>query len=81
MYESLENPCYRVEFNRPYAGAFITFNYCQPRKNIHTLQLEVNRSIYMDEKNFEKNKQFQTVASHISKSIVDLGHFLLDFKN
>ena len=80
IYQLLENRTYRVEFNRPYAGAFITFNYCQPRKKIFTLQLEVNRSIYMDEQSYQKNMQFQDVASHISNSLIGLGNFLLDFK-
>jgi len=80
LYESLEKPDFRVEFNRPYAGAFITFNYCQPRKRIYTLQIEVNRSLYMDEQSYQKNKQFQMVAEHLSQSILDIGHFLLDFK-
>lgn len=72
---------YRVEYNRPYAGAFITFNYCQPRKNIFTLQLEINRSIYMDENVYKKNADFQLVSNHICESIIALGKFLLDFKN
>ena len=80
LYERLENPGFRVEFNRPYAGAFITFNYCQPRRNIYTLQIEVNRSIYMDEQSYQKNKDFQSIASHVSNSIIALGHFLLDLK-
>ena len=80
LYENLEKPDFRVEFNRPYAGAFITFNYCQPRKRIYTLQIEVNRSLYMDEQSYKKNKQFQSIAEHLSQSILDVGHFLLDFK-
>lgn len=80
LYNSLANQNVRVEFNRPYAGAFITFNYCQPRKNIYTMQLEVNRSIYMDEDSHIKNTHFQDVAHHISQSIIALGNFLLDFK-
>ncbi len=71
---------YRVEFNRPYAGAFITFNYCQPRKNIHTLQLEINRSLYMDEFVYKKNDNFQTISTNISESLIALGKFLLDFQ-
>ena len=80
LYNSLSNQDFRVEFNKPYAGAFITFNYCQPRKKIYTLQLEVNRACYMDEQSYQKNKHFQSIAEHISTSIKDLGHFLLDLK-
>ena len=78
--KQLQNHNYRVEFNRPYAGAFITFNYCQPRKNLYTLQLEINRSLYMDENVYKKNNDFQNVSSNISASIVALGKFLLDLK-
>ena len=78
--DSLKERGYRVEFNRPYAGAFITFNYCQPRKNIYTLQLEINRSRYMDENDYKKNDYFQTISRDISESILGLGKFLLDFK-
>ena len=58
IYGSLGKQDFRVEFNRPYAGAFITFNYCQPRKKIYTMQIEINRSIYMDEKTFKKQSNF-----------------------
>ena len=77
---TLESKKYRVEFNRPYAGAYIAFNYCQPRKNIYTLQLEINRGLYMDEKKFAKKQKFQKISHDISQSILDLAHFLLDFK-
>lgn len=76
----LEAKKYRVEFNRPYAGAYITFNYCQPRKNIYTLQLEINRSLYMNEKTFTKKHKFQKVSADICQSILALANFLLDFK-
>lgn len=78
--KSLEKYKYRVDFNRPYAGAYITFNYCQPRKNIYTLQLEINRGLYMNENNFTKKEVFQSVSNNICQSILDLGKFLLDFK-
>lgn len=77
--EKLEAYGYRVEYNRPYSGAYITFNYCQPRRKIYTLQLEVNRKLYMNEKNYEKNVQFQHVADNVSNVIANLGNFLLDF--
>lgn len=75
----LESKNYRVECNKPYSGAYITFNYCQPRRKIYTLQLEVNRKLYMNEKNYNKTAQFQRVADDMSEVIVKLGNFLLDF--
>ncbi len=40
---------YRVEINKPYAGGYITQYYGRPRENVHALQVEINRSLYMDE--------------------------------
>ena len=41
----------KVSVNDPYAGGFITRNYGNPSKGIETLQIEVNRDLYMDEEN------------------------------
>lgn len=70
---------YYVSKNRPYSGAYITFNYCEPRKQTYTLQLEVNREIYADENTLSKNDNFQRVRVDLSKIIVNLANFLLDF--
>lgn len=70
---------YYVAKNRPYSGAFITFNYCEPRKQSYTLQLEINREIYANEETLEKSADFQRVSYDVSKVIGNLGHFLLDF--
>ena len=70
---------YYVAKNRPYSGAFITFNYCEPRKKCYTLQLEINREIYADEERMKINDNFQRVSYDISKVINNLAHFLLDF--
>ena len=40
---------FTVEVNNPYAGGFITRNYGNPSKGVHTIQIEINRKIYMDE--------------------------------
>ncbi len=70
---------YYVSKNRPYSGAYITFNYCEPRKKSYTLQLEINRIIYANEENLSKSENFQKVSHDLSKIIVNLGNFLLDF--
>ncbi len=38
-----------VTRNNPYAGGFTTRHYGTPKKGVHALQIEVNRSLYMDE--------------------------------
>ncbi len=78
--QKLQDCGYRVEYNRPYSGGFITFNYCQPRRDLYTLQIEVNRAIYMDENVYKKTPDFQSVSKNLSESLVALGKILLDFK-
>lgn len=78
--KSLESKGFKVAMNCPYSGAFTTFNYCQPRKNIYTLQIEMNRSLYMEENVHKKNANFQSFSTEISASITALAKFLLDFK-
>ena len=70
------NKNYNVEFNCPYSGAYITFNYCQPRQNISTLQLEINRGLYADEDNLCKGAGFDAVASDVSDAVVALAQNL-----
>jgi N-formylglutamate deformylase len=41
---------YSVSRNKPYAGGFITEHYGNPPAGVHTLQLEINRPLYMDER-------------------------------
>lgn len=64
------NHNYSVEFNCPYSGAFITFNYCQPRKKMYTLQLEINRGLYADEEKLQKSEDFYAVAEDVSNAVV-----------
>ena len=40
---------YTVAHNKPYAGGFITEHYGRPARDLHALQIEVNRGLYMDE--------------------------------
>ncbi len=71
---------YNVSLDCPYSGAYISFNYCQPRKNIYTLQMEINRALYEDEPVYKKTANFQYVSADICDAITGLANFLLDFK-
>jgi N-formylglutamate amidohydrolase len=49
MQKNFENHGLNVELNNPYAGGFITRNYGKPSQGIETIQIEINRSLYMNE--------------------------------
>jgi N-formylglutamate amidohydrolase len=46
----LESHGLTVVLNKPYAGGFITRNYGKPSLGCHSLQIEINRKLYMNEK-------------------------------
>jgi N-formylglutamate deformylase len=56
---------YVVSRNKPYAGGFITEHYGNPAAGLHTVQLEINRALYMDERRLERKDTFATVAQHL----------------
>ena len=56
---------YSVGRNKPYAGGFITEHYGNPAAGLHSVQLEVNRALYMDERRFQRSAAFATVAQDL----------------
>jgi N-formylglutamate deformylase len=74
---------YSVGRNKPYAGGFITEHYGNPASGLHTVQIELNRAIYMDERRREQNERFAQVSADFAiladalaaVSLSDLGPF------
>jgi N-formylglutamate amidohydrolase len=56
---------YLVNRNKPYAGGFITEHYGNPAAGFHSIQLEVNRALYMDERRFERSAAFARLAADL----------------
>ncbi len=63
---------YRVLLNKPYAGGYITEFYGKPAQGVHVLQIEVDRSLYMNEETFEKSASFAGLQWDISRMIAML---------
>ena len=60
--ETMSRLGYSVGRNKPYAGGFITEHYGNPASGLHTIQLELNRAIYMDERRRSRGERFAQVA-------------------
>jgi len=56
---------YSVSRNKPYAGGFITEHYGNPAAGFHSIQLEVNRALYMDERRYERIPSFASLAADL----------------
>ncbi len=66
---------YSVGRNKPYAGGFITEHYGNPASGLHTIQLELNRAVYMDERRRERGPRFAQVAAdfaHLAEALADV---------
>jgi N-formylglutamate amidohydrolase len=60
---------FRVARNRPYAGGYITEAYGEPQRGRHALQIEITRSLYMDEQRIEPHAGFDGVRTGIGQAL------------
>ncbi len=63
----LQGAGYDVQVNRPYAGGFITEHYGNPGHGVQSLQLEINRALYLDEATLTKNKDFPKLVRTLTE--------------
>jgi N-formylglutamate amidohydrolase len=66
---SLTELGYRVMRNNPYAGGFTTQHYGDPTNGVHTIQIEINRRLYMDEVTLQPRSAFGKLKSHLSAMV------------
>lgn len=57
---------YLVRRNDPYAGGYITRQYGRPADDVHVLQIEIARALYMDEARIEPLPDFPVIQQQIS---------------
>jgi N-formylglutamate deformylase len=65
---------YRVTVNDPYKGVELVRAYSDPKAGRHSLQIEINKRLYMDEKTLQKNSGFSGLQKNLAellKTIVD----------
>lgn len=66
----------RVVRNAPFAGAYITQHYGRPSRRQHALQIEIDRSLYMNEQMIRPNgnfKSFKRLMSKVMAEITEIG--------
>ncbi|MCS6853310.1 MAG: N-formylglutamate amidohydrolase [Elioraea sp.] len=65
----------RVRRNEPYAGGYVTRHYGRPREGVHALQIELARSLYMDEVRIERGRGFTRLQALLAEVIGELVGF------
>ncbi|MEX2450411.1 MAG: N-formylglutamate amidohydrolase [Rhodospirillales bacterium] len=68
----LKESGFLVTRNNPYAGGFTTRHYGHPAEGRHTLQIEVNRALYMDERAITPTAGFAALSAKITLLIAAL---------
>ncbi|MEM9438559.1 MAG: N-formylglutamate amidohydrolase [Pseudomonadota bacterium] len=66
----------RVARNAPFAGAFIAQQYGRPSRGQHVVQVEIDRSLYMDEVAIVPNANFsafRALITQVVQEVCDLG--------
>ena len=61
----------RASRNIPFSGAYIVQKYGSPGLNRHAIQLEIDRSIYMDERKIQKLEKFQKLKNKLQNIMRD----------
>lgn len=62
----------RVVRNAPFAGAYIAQAYGRPSRNQHVVQVEVDRSLYMDEARIERSARFPAFAALMTSVVAEI---------
>jgi len=63
---------YDVKVNDPYKGVELVRAYSNPRGGRHSLQIELNKRLYMEEATLEKTAGFRELQSNLGKFLATL---------
>ena len=73
--KTLRDMNYEVKINDPYKGVELVRAFSDPAAQRHSLQIEVNRRLYMDERTREKNAGFEKLRADIERMLQAVAHY------
>ena len=76
FYNAFSDLGYKVGLNNPFCGTIVPLKFYGKEKKVHSVMLEINRSLYMDEITGKKNKNFPKVQNNIADVIKNLTNLL-----
>lgn len=65
----------RVARNTPFAGAYVTQHYGRPTRGQHAVQIEIDRSLYMDEQRIQPHAGFDDFRRLLGDVIARIARF------
>ena len=60
---------YTVKNNSPYSGTIVPLQYLEKDSRVQSIMIEINRSLYMNERTFKKRKDFERVSRRFCEII------------
>jgi N-formylglutamate deformylase len=65
--QALRRMGYRVARNAPFAGGHTTQAYGRPHQNVHAIQIELSRSLYLQERTLTRSLGYERVRTDMAK--------------
>jgi N-formylglutamate amidohydrolase len=62
---SLLGAGYRIRRNKPFAGGFITEHFGAPGLGVHAVQIEIARSLYLDERRLVRTETWRALRDNL----------------
>ena len=72
----LKHHGFRVAKNTPFAGAFITKHHGKIKERTHAIQLEIDRSLYMNEEQISPNSGFDKLKSRLFPALIQISSLI-----
>lgn len=69
---------YEVTINDPYKGAELVRAWSDPAAGRHSLQIEINRALYMDELGLQRNGGFAALQANVTRLIAVIADYVRD---
>lgn len=76
--ETMQGFGYSVALNTPFRGAELVSAYCNPAARRHSIQIEVNRRLYMDEVTRQRLPAYGALRDHLQKLGRVMATYVLD---
>jgi N-formylglutamate deformylase len=73
--DTLHSFGYAVALNDPYKGVELVRAYSDPASARHSIQIEINRSLYMNERTLEKHSGFEPLKVDLDRLVSALGEY------
>ncbi|MEK6244810.1 MAG: N-formylglutamate amidohydrolase [Pseudomonadota bacterium] len=67
---------YKVKVNDPYKGVELVRAYSDPKAGRHSLQIEINKRLYMDEASLQKNRGFESLRTSLTELLKEIAKYI-----